>query len=214
MRKVDLTGQRFERLTVLCETDPHICPSRAHVRFLCKCECGAEVKIMARHLVSGRVKSCGCYRRENPHPRLRHGHARTGKHTPTYIIWSGMIKRCTNPKCRSYVRYGGRGITVCDRWKDSFENFLADMGERPEGKSLDRIDVDGNYEPSNCRWATRIVQANNTRTNILINHEGYEFTMAQLARKYGIQYRKFRHMYRDRGLSVDQIISEAKNESM
>lgn len=93
---------------------------------------------------------------------LSHGHALSRSRTPTYRSWAGMINRCTNPRQPNFERYGGRGITVCDRWR-SFENFLADMGERPEGTTIDRKDNDGNYEPGNCRWATDIEQQANTR---------------------------------------------------
>jgi hypothetical protein len=117
------------------------------------------------HLRGGRVKSCGCLRKEkvvengrtNP-SNLQHGMCGS----PTYISWENMRQRCDNPNATGWERWGGRGITLCERW-DSFENFLADMGERPEGTTLDRIDNDGNYEPGNCKWSTSKEQQANTR---------------------------------------------------
>lgn len=108
------------------------------------------------------------------------------KHTPEWKAWSSMRYRCRNPRCHAWEDYGGRGITVCQRWIDSFENFLADMGERPAGHSLDRIDSNGNYEPSNCRWATRIEQESNKRSNRILEWNDRSWTMSELAREFGM----------------------------
>mgnify|MGYP001615220933 CR=1 FL=1 len=118
-----------------------------------------------------------------------HGYAkRGGKATPTYASWRSMINRCTNPKVRGYDRYGGRGITVCERWLDSFENFLEDMGERPVGKTIDRADNSGNYTPDNCKWATRSEQARNMRTNLIVVCNGVSMTAIEAAEKCGHNY--------------------------
>jgi hypothetical protein len=111
------------------------------------------------------------------------------KGTPTYNSWKAMKKRCLNPNCEQWDRYGGRGIKVCDRWM-TFANFLADMGERPNGTTLDRIDNDGSYCLENCRWATREEQANNKRSNVFIQFGDEQKTMAQLARFFGVNEKK------------------------
>jgi hypothetical protein len=160
LKRLDLTGERFGRLTAV--SIDHITDGR--VFWLCRCECGEESVIRLGHLRSGHTLSCGCLAlrlvvsRSFVHGRARRGKARSRE----YISWALMIQRCTNPKRAEWKYYGGRGVAVCERWK-SFENFLADMGARPGRKSLDRIDNDGNYESGNCRWATRKEQRANRR---------------------------------------------------
>ena len=152
-----MTGQRFGRLTVIKMDE--ITSSRQP--WVCRCDCGVVKSIEGREMRRGRILSCGCLKDEKIRDRsIKHGLTKSR----THVIWVAMKQRCTNPKRNRYEIYGGRGITVCDRWMQSFENFLADMGEAPEGLSLDRFpDMDGNYEPGNCRWATDVEQVYNRR---------------------------------------------------
>jgi hypothetical protein len=134
---------------------------------LCRCTCGTEKVIQERYVLKGNTRSCGCLFIETSIAKVKamekHGHAREGsKRTPTYLSWRAMRMRCENPKHDNYPMYGGRGIKICERWL-VFENFLADMGERPEGTTLDRINPNGHYEPSNCRWADKTEQSRNRR---------------------------------------------------
>ena len=164
MAAKNISGQRFGRLVA----QSIICTNRdRRAIWSTRCDCGVLCAVPGKDLRSGNTKSCGCLRvdvtRENGKARATHGHSRRSGDSPAYISWYSAKTRCFNVRDSHYPDYGGRGITMCDRWKNSFENFLADMGPRPVGKSLDRINVNGHYEPGNCRWATPKEQQENRR---------------------------------------------------
>lgn len=177
----DISGKRFGRLTAKNREGKSSKP----VFWRCVCDCGSEKVVAYKHLAYGTTVSCGCYRDENRAGwARRHGHSGLGR-TPTYVTWEAIKQRCQNPNAVGYESYGGRGIKLCERWR-SFPAFLEDMGERPPGSTIDRIDVDGDYVPGNCRWASNREQANNRRNARRLTFEGQTHSVTEWARKYGM----------------------------
>lgn len=197
MKRADLTNQRFGRLT-----------AQEYVggkRWKCTCDCGSESMVFAYQLTSGRSQSCGCLRAELMSvAKRKHGMS----NTPEWHTYYRMIARCTEPSNARYPRYGGRGVTVCDRWLQSFENFFQDMGRRPEGCSIERKNVNGNYEPSNCIWATQKQQARNTSRTIRITFNGKEQCLADWAAEIGVPYGTLYDRY-VRGVPAAEIMEAA-----
>jgi hypothetical protein len=154
---------------------------------MCVCDCGNTITVVGPSLRTGATKSCGCFHIEQV---SKHG----GMNSAEYSSWAAMKQRCLNPNSDAYRRYGGRGITICERWKDSFENFLTDMGPKPTPQhTLDRHpDNDGNYEPSNCRWATRFEQSQTRGNAYQIEHDGRIWTTRELANQLGVELELFR----------------------
>lgn len=219
----DIVGQRFGRLVVLSYAGKS--------KWNCQCDCGNTTISLGESLKKGLTKSCGCYhsdlmsevgkrvakeRAENGYKYLPNvgsfvrGHIPLTKthgktETAEYVVWCQIKARCYNSANINYSNYGGRGIKVCDRWLHSFENFINDMGERPsKDYSIDRIDVNGDYSPENCRWATSLEQANNKRNNIIISHNGQTKTLAEWCRFYDVDY----------GLAIQRYKAEKSFEEL
>lgn len=159
---IDLIGKKFGRLTVIKRLENNKDMQR---KWLCLCDCGNEKVVLGVSLRQNHTLSCGCYKNELIGKRMKtHGHASLKNRSPEYKIWAQMKTRCSNPNAKQYEDYGGRGVQVCEKWLNSFESFFEDMGPRPSRRhSIDRIKVDGNYEPSNCKWSTATEQNHNRR---------------------------------------------------
>lgn len=193
----DLTGRRFDRLEVI-ERDGS--GKFGSARWKCRCDCGKELLLESSKLRDGKQKSCGCLRGES------HGMSES----PEYQAWGAMIRRCHNPNSPNFKHYGGRGIRVCDEWRGSFTAFLQHVGGRPvPSMSIDRIDPNGHYEPGNVRWASRVEQNNNMRSNVIVEFGGERLTLAQAARKSGIGYALLSGRMR-RGMTFEAALCKLK----
>lgn len=193
-RLPDLRDQKFGRLTVIGKGEPR----KGRSTWLCACECGTHVVIEHTNLNRTHTKSCGCWKREQ---QTRHGM----HDSPEYHTWESMWYRCTNPNAKFWHIYGGKGVRVCDRWRD-FPSFYDDMGPRPTLQhSIERVRSSGNYEPGNCKWATPTEQSNNTSRNIYIEHQGETLTTAQWARKLNLNVNTLRNRIK-RGWTLDRAL--------
>ena len=200
-RREDLTGKKFGRWDIVAMLEGQ--------KAKAICECGTEREIWTPNLKHSKSLSCGCLSREvasRPKPEISkilttHGQSKT----PVYKVWAAMLARCAHPTNPAYHNYGGRGISVCERWL-KFENFIADMGQRPSDKhSIDRIDNSGNYEPNNCRWATKKEQCNNMRSNRVLRFDGKDKTIAQWSEVMGLPTYTIRGRLR-RGDTVERAL--------
>lgn len=177
MRLIERVGQTYGRLRVISRA-PNASKTDTNARWNCQCECGKFSLAYGQDLAKGKVKSCGCLNAE----RIKtHGHSRK----PVYSVWRQIFQRCENPDAQAYANYGGRGITVCEEWRD-FNVFLADMGFPGRGMSLDRIDNTKGYSKDNCRWATWDQQLNNNRGNVRLDFNGEMLTLSQWAKRLKI----------------------------
>lgn len=209
---LDLTGQKFYRLTPIKVVDGHFS------KWLCKCDCGKYKEIYAGYLLKGQTKSCGCLERENREQLKERSMKHGMTETILYKKWCGIKARCYNPNYKYFNRYGGRGIRVCDEWlgEHGFENFAKwayeagyDDDKHTFEQTIDRIDTDGNYEPSNCRWSNQIEQVGNRSNAFLITDiDGEKLTSVQFDKKHGITVESFSYRRAKKGKDAQQILDE------
>lgn len=180
-KMIDMTGEKYGKLTVikLASID-----KGGNTKWACECECGGETVSYRQNLKKGKATSCGCFQKENMSKiKTTHGQSAGGRVSSTYKTWDSIKGRCTNTEHNQYSDYGGRGITVCTRWLESFDNFLEDMGERPSGMSIDRIDNNSGYSKENCRWTTSKQQIDNRRNTFVFVINGVEYDSSSKAEK-------------------------------
>lgn len=211
MKYHDLTGKKFGRLNVLCRAQNHVYPSGRHdVQYQCQCDCGNTVTVLGIHLRSGHTTSCGCYSSKTAKESMTiHGMSGTRLHN----IWKNMISRCTNLKHPNYPLYGGRGISVCDEWRTSFDAFCSWSVNNgyADNLSLDRIDVNQGYRPENCRWITQKGQCNNTRRNINVELNGETHTLKQWTEILGLKYGTIASRVKRGWNPVDALITPVRS---
>lgn len=217
-QKIDIQqryiNQRFGKLIVIRLVEGNNATNR---KYLCKCDCGNEKITSEDNLRRGRCKSCGCLYKNNGGKRKYIKGYYLDSRSKLYGVWHNMVRRCTDPKAKQYKNYGGRGIKICDEWNDYsvFRKWAINTGYIEEHSRseymLDRIDNDGNYEPSNCRWTNAKTQMNNRTVNTFICYQGVERTMAEWADYYNIPYNLFFRRYQ-RGWDFERIITTPKQE--
>lgn len=220
-RRTDLTGMRFGRLKVLSfdhfkyKKKPNGYEYKVKV-WLCECDCGTQKLVEHSSLTSGNTQSCGCYMKEHQHEFIKQytkplNHPRSHR---LHEIWIGMKERCNNPRNQSYKHYGGRGIKVCEEWNDihgGYDNFFewAMSNGYADDLSIDRINVDGDYEPNNCRWSTRRTQSLNKRDTLYLTHNGIKKPLLEWAEEYDIPYRRLKFRIQQ-GWSVEKALTTPK----
>jgi hypothetical protein len=194
----DLAGKHFGRLLTIGPLKS----KNGSVVWLCQCDCGSHAKVKSWDLKSGITKSCGCLRRELGRARKTHGAVQTSE----YRIWNAIKQRCSNPNVKCFPRYGGRGIKMCPEWSASFEAFIRDMGPRPSAlHSVERKENSGNYDASNCYWATSDVQCRNTRRSRFVEFNGERLNLVDASSKYGLAMRTLWYRLKA-GWSVEQSL--------
>lgn len=208
---IDLTGRKFTWWTVVSRRKNQIRPSGGvRAQWLCECKCGVRKIINGGNLLQKISTSCGCRKRMLTIKRCtKHGHTAGGKTSPEYYTWHSIKRRTTDPNDKNYKHYMGRGIKMCQRWINSFETFLADVGRKPKwARSLDRIDNDGNYEPGNVRWATQSQQTRNTRKSISITYNGRTQNIRDWAEEIGMSPDVLYARIRVYGYSVEEAMTK------
>lgn len=206
----DHTGKKFGRLTVLCFIGRKTHPSGLrNILWGCRCDCGNLTQVYANGIGSKHTQSCGCLHRERATAAsTTHGATRKGTEQQEYSIWLDMRRRCHNPKNKSYRYYGARGISVCPEWRKSFESFIGDIGSRPSPEhTLEREDNNKGYSPENCRWATRVEQAQNRRSNRVLTLNGESHYLSEWARLKGLTVQTLHNRLR-RGWSTEKALTE------
>lgn len=201
-RKPIPPGTRIARL-IICGRGP--IDKQGRETSICLCDCNKRITVLNANMRIGHTRSCGCFQVDMYRTRTKYGNIPT-RLNPTYSRWNSMKARCSNPTNARYKDWGGRGITVCDRW-DRFEDFLEDMGPAPDGMSIERIDNNGNYEPGNCKWATRNEQARNTRRTRLITIDGITACAKDHSDRLGINYDTLKWRLRH-GWSADDAVNK------
>ena len=204
----DITGQRFGRLIVEEKLGRS---ERGAITWRCRCDCGNTKTTITSRLLNGEVKSCGCMLVKGD-LRIKKDHEHGYSTTKMYECWADMKRRCNNKNHKNYHQYGGRGITIDPRW-NSFKNFLADMGPKPENLTIERVDNNGPYCKSNCRWASMKEQANNKRTNVLITFKGETKTVSQWASELNMLAGTLYARIKDYGWSVEEALTTPVGQS-
>lgn len=207
---LDITGQRFGRLVAIRRVEN----KGRRTRWLFTCDCGVETEQLLEPIRAGYTRSCGCLRKDVTAARsLTHGHRRGRKSTPTLKAWQHAKDRCFNPNNEKFAQYGGRGISMSDEWRNDFSAFLADMGECPLGRSLDRVNVDGHYEPRNCRWATQTQQSRSRSDNVLVEFNGMTMILKDFAKARDVDYKKLHAYVKYRGMSAIDAATLIKSQA-